>query len=612
MQTSFIAPNIYNVYRPVPQHIINKYYSGYKNITIPANAHIIQESEISGLEDCVSLLEQKIQQHSAIVLPNVEIPIKNKGWVLRSLSQKSIFFQQNSIIKVKGLGRNKSSDSENILHGSGISLFDCENISFYNVQIQGNINASGQEGEYAHGIGIFDSENIVIDTVKIWNCWGDGIFIGSENIRLSSNIYVNNIFIDNCGRNAISVTLASNVKIFNVLLANTLRIDPKCGVDIEPSSYYETFQDIHFKNLGTWQNALNGFNIYTRVNGSDTNEKHPYQFSVKLEDWDNYFSYNGLGLNMLGLTNSGGRRFFKHNIFGIVEIKNVNFHVENHNTDFVNDFLKEIKQANGITSSFKMIVENVKVIQPDSVVKITTNFNGLFEYKSGNVVDVVKVSGGKAIPKFLTEKADKKIVDLSGSTGDSIVTIKQRGMDTFSMYQIPANICNSVKTLDFSNANGVNAILAFNMNNLTTFDLSGMTELRRLLLGNINNLTSITGLNNCRNLSELSLSQCNNLEAFPFIFDNSFWNLAILKLVEFTNLTSLDLSRFDKLVILSIQKCNALTSIDISTHPKLTDFQVKNCANLTTIYVSQQQMDKINSGQLPKWVKDTNVNYVIK
>ncbi|ATA67268.1 hypothetical protein CGC48_00725 [Capnocytophaga cynodegmi] len=607
---STITPTNYQVYRPVPQDIINKYYTGYKQIVLPQNIHIIQASEIQGLDDCVQFLQSKIRQYDNILLPNIEIPVDNNGWEIKDLKNKNIYFSENTIIRVKGLGKNKVSDNNtNDLSGGGITVWSCKNINFYNVQVKGNIHAIGQTGEYAHGFRIYDSENITIDTMKVWECYGDGFYIGTRDVGFCKNIILKNAFLDHCGRNTISITSCIGAKIESVLLANTFRTDPKCGVDIEPSSYYEIFQNIHFKNLGTWQSGLNGFNIYTRVNGSDTNEKHPYQFSIKLENWDNYYSYNGLGFNMLGFKMTGGiKQFYKHNIFGIVEIFNVNFHIENHNTDFVNAFLKEVKQANGITSPFKMVVENVKIIQPDSIIKIITDSTGLFEYKTNNNIDVIKVEGGKSIPKFLSQKVDKKTVDLTGSVGDSTITIRQRGMKYFSTYEIPTTTSHKVKELDFSQANGIEALLLFQMNNLSSLNVSGLKTLKRLILNNALKISNLEGLTDCNSINELIIHNNNELVNLSNIFNDTFWNLTTFKLNNCKKLTSLNLSRINRLYEFELVNCiNFGSSIDVSTHPNLIKLKIIGCPNLTTIYASQEQMNKIN-----KWVKDTNVNYVIK
>lgn len=52
--------------------------------------------------------------------------------------------------------------------------------------------------------------------------------------------------------------------------------------------------------------------------------------------------------------------------------------------------------------------------------------------------------------------------------------------------------------------------------------------------------------------------------------------------------------------------------IDVSKNTHLTELNVANTSSLETIYVSQKQMELLNTGQLPNWHKHSNTQYIVK
>lgn len=119
-----------------------------------------------------------------------------------------------------------------------IKLTDLSNIWIYGGQLWGErYNHTGNEGEWGHGIGIYDSSYINIKGVKIYYCWGDGIYLGTQH-ESDPNAGCSNISIEDCvlsdnRRNNLSIVTGDNVSITNSEFCNANGTDPQVGIDIE-------------------------------------------------------------------------------------------------------------------------------------------------------------------------------------------------------------------------------------------------------------------------------------------------------------------------------------------------------------------------------------------
>lgn len=105
----------------------------------------------------------------------------------------------------------------------------------------------GCTGEWGMGISILASNNIRVSGLVVKNCWGDCVYVGEK----SSNIIIENCFLDNARRQGISITSASNVIIRNSRITNIAGTAPEFGIDIEPDKG-EYCQDIKVKNVSIY------------------------------------------------------------------------------------------------------------------------------------------------------------------------------------------------------------------------------------------------------------------------------------------------------------------------------------------------------------------------
>ena len=120
----------------------------------------------------------------------------------------------------------------------------------------------GTSGEWGMGIHLSNCDYAHIENVTIKNCWGDGIYLGSENNDTGengcANVTIVNCLIDNNRRNGISVINCNNFVIDGCTISNTNGTNPQSGIDIERNYTNEitsgiikncTFIDNHFSHI---------------------------------------------------------------------------------------------------------------------------------------------------------------------------------------------------------------------------------------------------------------------------------------------------------------------------------------------------------------------------
>lgn len=151
-----------------------------------------------------------------------------------------------------------------------------ENISVTGGIIMGERYAHiGSAGESGHCIAIEGGKNILISDVKIQDCWGDGIYLGTRNIGLNNlnnriwpvNVAFRNISINHARRNGISIISGVNVIIENSKIINTGGISPGLGIDMEPNDPVDGFflTNIILKNLTLTNNANGNIKVFRKV-----------------------------------------------------------------------------------------------------------------------------------------------------------------------------------------------------------------------------------------------------------------------------------------------------------------------------------------------------------
>lgn len=115
-------------------------------------------------------------------------------------------------------------------------------------------------GEWGRGIEITGSNHIRISNVVISSCWGDGIYVGSNNKQdYSADILIERFSIDDCRRTGITVVSSKNLIIRDGLIANTNGTVPEAGINLEPNKNVEMIYNALVENVQTVSN--NGYGI---------------------------------------------------------------------------------------------------------------------------------------------------------------------------------------------------------------------------------------------------------------------------------------------------------------------------------------------------------------
>jgi len=118
---------------------------------------------------------------------------------------------------------------------------------------------TGVGGEQLHGISVRGSNKVTIRDLDIDNWWGDGILVAIDaNGAASSLVTIDNVTVNQCRRNGLSITQASHVAVSNSRFLNTSGTAPECGVDVEPDPGF-TVVAAQFVNCYFIGNAQDGF-----------------------------------------------------------------------------------------------------------------------------------------------------------------------------------------------------------------------------------------------------------------------------------------------------------------------------------------------------------------
>lgn len=141
-----------------------------------------------------------------------------------------------------------------------VTLEDIENTT-----ILGTLHVDGEKdihtgttGEWGMGVSIFNScKNIFIDNIVAKNCWGDGVYISSDNGVLGvENLHIKYIESYNNRRQGVSIVSGNNINIGYIKTYGIIGAAPEAGVDIEPNETILT--NVRIGVIETFNNAGSG------------------------------------------------------------------------------------------------------------------------------------------------------------------------------------------------------------------------------------------------------------------------------------------------------------------------------------------------------------------
>ncbi|MGM1429346.1 right-handed parallel beta-helix repeat-containing protein [Sphingobacterium lactis] len=237
--------------------VTTQQYSGYYNpngISTSFEGAINAKNYLTGREsnsERTNKIQQLLDKHNKVVLPNYPITVSTKGLSLKSNS--TLIFQPKSQLIME----NNSQDYYQLLKVHGVS-----NVKIYNANLKGDRKGHrSKSGEWGYGISIRSAKDILIQNSKITDFWGDGIAIGYSNTSTNSNIEIRNAFIDNNRRNGISVMNVNGLLLENIYVSNTNGTLPMFGIDFEPNNASDNLNNIRINNIQSYNNKMGGLMI---------------------------------------------------------------------------------------------------------------------------------------------------------------------------------------------------------------------------------------------------------------------------------------------------------------------------------------------------------------
>lgn len=102
-------------------------------------------------------------------------------------------------------------------------------------------------GESGHCINIRDCTDIYIHDLRCTKAWGDGIFIGGDDV-LPERILVENCTVDNARRNGIAIIRCDGVTIDNCIIHDISGTAPMDNIDVEPNFGTDAVNNLQIKN----------------------------------------------------------------------------------------------------------------------------------------------------------------------------------------------------------------------------------------------------------------------------------------------------------------------------------------------------------------------------
>lgn len=151
---------------------------------------------------------------------------------IRLKSNMNFLMSPDAVIKAV----NNSAGFYDVVYVNNIS-----NVTISGGQIMGErYGHTGTSGEWGMGIGIYDSSNVNITDTAVFDCWGDGIYIGShheeDSIAGCEQITITNCNLYNNRRNNLSIVCGDYITVDNCRLDNAGGTAPEYGIDIETNN----------------------------------------------------------------------------------------------------------------------------------------------------------------------------------------------------------------------------------------------------------------------------------------------------------------------------------------------------------------------------------------
>lgn len=203
-------------------------------------------------KDYTKYIQKGLNENKIVKMPNFPLLVNKNGLIIKSGSR--IYFQKDSSLVMQ----------PNSLEIYGVMILsNIEDVIIYSPVVFGErAYHLGLKGEWGMGIYILGSKDVQIIKPMVYDCWGDGIYIGKGKNGSCENVKIADAVINNSRRNGISLTDGKDVEILNPIISNTNGTLPMCGIDIEPNENNAIIENIHILNPITFNNSHAGILIH--------------------------------------------------------------------------------------------------------------------------------------------------------------------------------------------------------------------------------------------------------------------------------------------------------------------------------------------------------------
>lgn len=159
-------------------------------------------------------------------------------------SKVGLWVRSNSVLGFVGDGEVRMLPNDSTGYDV-IRVHDAENYVIKRPVLRGDRRThTGTSGEWGYGLTIYQSKNGYIHKPRIYDMWGDGLYIGRHwglvNSDTPTNITVFEPYIEGARRNGFSFTAGDNINIVRPYITKVGDYDgvvgayPKAGIDVEP------------------------------------------------------------------------------------------------------------------------------------------------------------------------------------------------------------------------------------------------------------------------------------------------------------------------------------------------------------------------------------------
>lgn len=208
--------------------------------------------------------ENSLQSVFSLANPEVNnsIIIESGEYVVTAFhnGEKVLTVVSNTDVEINGIIRLNPNDFTNYgilyLHGEHITIHG-------NGTVIGDKHThTGTKGEWGMGVSIHECSNVNVSGIKIQDCWGDCIYIGTK----STDVVIDGCTLTHGRRQGISITSANDVVVRNCLIKNVGGTAPEYAIDLEPN-HDDIVDNILIDGVKV-VNCKGGFCAYGTANGA--------------------------------------------------------------------------------------------------------------------------------------------------------------------------------------------------------------------------------------------------------------------------------------------------------------------------------------------------------